>query len=185
MFRSGLPVSDAVLHVTSVTHGPSTQGGPTIADDRISASATIDAAAPHIFGVLADPASHAAIDGTGWVRSAADNTLLTGPGQVFRMAMYHPDHPDKNYVTANRIEVFEPPTAISWRTGYDAEDGTLRFGGWSWRYDLMPDGPTTTTVTLTYDWSATSESTRERIGFPPFPPEHLGNSLAHLADLVG
>ena len=29
-----------------------------------------------------------------------------------------------------------------------------------------------------------SDSIRELIGFPPFPPEHLGNSLAHLAELV-
>lgn len=26
--------------------------------------------------------------------------------------------------------------------------------------------------------------TRERIGFPPFPPENLGNSFAHLAELA-
>lgn len=156
-----------------------------MSEDQVSASATIEASAKDIFGVLADPASHAAIDGTGWVRSNSDNTRLTGAGQVFRMSMYHPNHPDKNYETANQIEVFDPPTAISWRTGYDADDGTLRFGGWTWRYDLAPAGPASTTVTLTYDWSATSQATRERIGFPPFSSEHLGNSLAHLAALVG
>jgi hypothetical protein len=100
------------------------------------------------------------------------------------MSMYHVNHPDGRYETANRVQLFEPPRTISWQTGYDAGDGTLRFGGWTWRYDLTPAGPSTTTVTLTYDWSAVDETTRERIGFPPFPPEHLGNSLAHLADLV-
>jgi hypothetical protein len=77
-----------------------------------------------------------------------------------------------------------PPSTISWEPGYDAGDGTLRFGGWTWRYDLTPVGPANTTVTLSYDWSAVPDSLREHIGFPPFPPEHLDNSLAHLAELV-
>ena len=110
--------------------------------------------------------------------------MVTAAGQVFRMHMYHPNHPDGNYVTANEVLVFDPPHAISWRTGYDADDGTLRFGGWFWRYDLTPAGPSSTTVTLTYDWSAVPDDIRELIGFPPFPPEHFGNSLAHLAELV-
>jgi hypothetical protein len=85
---------------------------------------------------------------------------------------------------ANRVQVFDPRSAISWEPGYDAGDGTLRFGGWTWRYDLTPAGPANTTVTLSYDWSAVPDSIREHIGFPPFPPEHLDNSLAHLAELV-
>jgi hypothetical protein len=84
----------------------------------------------------------------------------------------------------NSLACGNPPSTISWETGYEADDGTLRFGGWNWRYDLTPAGPAKTTVTLSYDWSAASKSTRELIGFPPFPPEHLANSLAHLAELV-
>ena len=60
----------------------------------------------------------------------------------------------------------------------------MSFPGWIWRYDLTPAGPSETTVTLTYDWSAVPDPIREHIGFPPFPPEHLSNSLAHLAELV-
>jgi hypothetical protein len=156
-----------------------------MADDRLSATAVVDAAAEAIFAVLADPAKHAAIDGTGWVRDCAAGKPLTAVGQIFRMPMYHPEHPDGNYETANRVRVFDRPTAISWATGYDADDGTLRFGGWYWRYDLAPaEGADTTSVTLTYDWSATSEATRDLIGFPPFPPQHLVDSLTHLAELV-
>ena len=55
---------------------------------------------------------------------------------------------------------------------------------WVWRYDLAPAGPSETRVTLSYDWSAVPGSLRQHIGFPPFPPDHLGNSLAHLARLV-
>ena len=153
-------------------------------DESLSATAVIDASPTVIFAVLADPAMHAAIDGTGWVRRPHDGKTLTATGQIFWMAMYHPNHPDGNYQIANRVEVFDPPRAISWKPGYDAGDGTLGFGGWIWRYDLAPAGPSSTTVTLTYDWSAVPDPIREHIGFPPFPPEHLGTSLAHLAQLA-
>jgi uncharacterized protein YndB with AHSA1/START domain len=155
-----------------------------MADDRVSATTVIIAPAEAIFAVLTDPTKHAAIDGTGWVCEPLDRTPLTAAGQLFRMAMYHPNHPDGTYQTANRVQVFDPPRIIAWEPGYDAGDGTPRFGGWTWRYDLTPAGPSSTTVTLSYDWSAVSDSLREHIGFPPFPPEHLGNSLAHLAELV-
>ena len=155
-----------------------------MADDRVSVTMVINAPAEAIFAVLTDPAQHAAIDGTGWVSEPLDRTPLTAAGQVFRMAMYHPNHPDGNYQVANRVQVFDPPCTISWEPGYNAGDGTLRFGGWTWRYDLTPAGPSITAVTLSYDWSAVPDSIREHIGFPPFPPEHLDNSLAHLADLV-
>jgi hypothetical protein len=153
-------------------------------DDSVSATTVINAPAEAIFAVLTDPAKHAAIDGTGWVRETVDSKPLTTAGQIFWMSMYHPNHPDGNYQTANRVEVFDPPSTISWKPGYDAGDGTLRFGGWTWRYDLAPAGPSNTTVKLSYDWSAVPSSIRERIGFPPFPPEHLSNSLAHLTELV-
>jgi uncharacterized protein YndB with AHSA1/START domain len=155
-----------------------------MAEDSVSASRVIEAPAEAIFAVLTDPASHAAIDGTGWVREALDSEPLSVPGQIFRMSMYHPNHPEGNYEVANRVQVFDPPRTISWEPGSDAGDGTLSFGGWTWSYDLTPAGPSNTTVTLSYDWSAVPDPIREHIGFPPFPPEHLGNSLAHLAELV-
>jgi hypothetical protein len=137
-----------------------------------------------IFAVLADPTKHAAIDGTGWVREPLDSKPLTAAGQVFRMAMYHPNHPDGNYQVANRVQVFDPPNVISWEPGQDTDDGSLTFGGWVWRYDLTPAGPSETKVTLSYDWSAVPDFLRQHIGFPPFPADHLGNSLDHLAELV-
>ena len=155
-----------------------------MADDSVSATIVINAPAEAIFAVLTDPAKHAAIDGTGWVRETVDSKPLTAAGQIFRMSMYHPNHPDGSYQMANLVEVCDPASAISWKPGYDTGDGTLAFGGWTWRYDLTPAGPSSTEVTLSYDWSAVTESIREHIGFPPFPPEHLANSLAHLAVLV-
>jgi uncharacterized protein YndB with AHSA1/START domain len=155
-----------------------------IADESLIVTTVIDAPIERVFGVLADPTKHAGIDGTGWVCEPVDSEPLTRAGQLFRMAMYHPNHPDGNYQTVNQIEIFEPPNAIAWKTGYETEDGELRFAGWFWRYDLTAKGPSRTEVTLSYDWSAVSDSVRELIGFPMFPVEHLDDSLAHLAELV-
>ena len=152
--------------------------------DHVTASTTIDAAPEAVFAVLADPSAHAAIDGTGWVRGSLDGERITAAGQVFRMAMHHEGHPDKDYQIANLVEVFDEPRAIAWQPGTESpETGELSFGGWIWRYDLEAAGASRTTVTLTYDWSAVPPSIREYIQFPPFGPEHLSNSLHHLAGL--
>ncbi len=150
---------------------------------EMRAHLTIDAPADAVFDVLADPSTHEAIDGTGWVRESLDGATLGEIGQVFRMAMYHDNHPDKHYEMSNRIEVFEPPRAIAWQPGQFGDDGALEVGGWIWRYDLRPAGEEQTDVTLTYDWSAVPAPTREHIQFPPFDVAHLDNSLRHLAEL--
>jgi uncharacterized protein YndB with AHSA1/START domain len=154
-------------------------------NETVSATTTIHAPAEAVFAALADPATHGAIDGTGWVRESLDGRPLTGAGQVFRMAMYHDNHPNKNYEMANRVEAFDPPKAISWQPGQDlAGDGNLSFGGWVWRYDLTPLTEGSTEVTLSYDWSAVDESIRAWLSFPPFAPDHLENSLRHLSEVV-
>jgi hypothetical protein len=153
--------------------------------EHVTATLIFAVPAARIFAVLADPATHASVDGTGRVQKPVDPAPLTALGQVFRMDMYHPDHPDGDYRTANKVHVFDPPRAIGWMTGYDPKrDGHLEFGGWFWRYDLLPLSPSETEVTLTYDWSAVPQSIREYLHFPPFPPEHFSNSLRHLAELA-
>ena len=154
-------------------------------EESVSATTTIRTSAETVFAALADPSRHAAIDGTGWVCESLDSQRLTGSGQIFRMAMYHPNHPDGSYEMANRVATFDPPRAISWEPGQDVEgNGELKFGGWIWRYGLVVSAPGRTEVTLTYDWSAVPPFLRQHITFPPFPVEHLHSSLAHLAELV-
>jgi hypothetical protein len=155
-----------------------------VTEETMKTAATVNAPVEVVFDVLADPTNHAAIDGTGWVRQSLDGNRVTASGQVFRMAMYHENHPDKDYEMANRVEVFDPPRAISWQPGQGPDDDSLEFGGWFWRYDLKPVGQSQTEVTLTYDWSAVPPVIRENIGFPPFDAQHLENSLKHLAALA-
>ena len=153
-------------------------------DETMTATCVVDSPAETVFDVLADPTTHQAIDGTGWVREPLAGKRLTEVGQVFRMAMYHDNYGGMHYEVANRVEVFQPPHAIAWLPGQGADDANLDFGGWIWRYDLEPVGDDRTEVTLTYDWSAVPRAIREHISFPPFDRQHLDNSLKHLAGLV-
>jgi uncharacterized protein YndB with AHSA1/START domain len=152
-------------------------------DEVLSMTLTIKAPAMRIFETLTDPASHAAIDGTGWVRGPLDTAPVTAAGQVFRMAMFREASGD--YVMANRVKDFDRPRAISWEPGLVTDgQNEQRYGHWIWRYDLTPVTESETEVRLSYDWSAVPQALRERIPFPPFPPEHLENSLQHLAKLA-
>lgn len=153
--------------------------------ESLAATTTIEAAPEAVFAVLADPSAHVEIDGTGWVRASLDEEPITAAGQVFRMAMYHENHPDRDYEIANRVDVFDEPRAIAWQPGQESpETGELSFGGWTWRYDLEATDPLRTAVTLTYDWSAVPPKVREYIQFPPFGRDHLDSSLQHLSDLA-
>ena len=154
-------------------------------DEFVTAVITIDAPPQAVFDVLADPTTHADVDGTGWVRGDLQAERITAAGQVFRMRMFHADHPDGEYEIANLVEVFDEPRAIGWKPGTGSDDDDLSFGGWTWRYDLEPVGASQTKVTLTYDWSEVSPEVREYLHFPVAPPEHLQRSLEHLARLVG
>jgi uncharacterized protein YndB with AHSA1/START domain len=153
-------------------------------DEQMTATTTVDAPAERIFAVVADPASHQHIDGTGWVREPLDAQPLGDLGQVFRMAMHHDNHPDGDYVMANKVTVLDPPGAIAWTPGQEGPDGEIGYGGFSWRYDLVPAGTDKTDVTLTYDWSEASPEIREYVQFPPFEVSHLENSLSHLSALA-
>lgn len=154
-------------------------------NESVSATRTIHSPADAVFAVLADPTRHAGIDGTGWVTEALDTGPIVNTGQIFQMAMYHPDHPDGGYETVNEIIALRAPCVISWRTGYiDQRTGRLEFGGWWWRYHLTLVEAHRTDVTLTYDWSDVGPGPREHLNFPPFPADHLDNSLRHLSDML-
>jgi hypothetical protein len=71
---------------------------------------------------------------------------------------------------------------ITW--GRHRSSTGLGTSSWIWRYDLTPLGPDETKVTLSYDWSAVGPIPRRRIQFPPFTPDHLDDSLSHLAAIV-
>ncbi len=48
-----------------------------VAEDNVSATLTVAVPAARVFAVLSDPATHSAIDGTGWVQEAVGRAPLT------------------------------------------------------------------------------------------------------------
>ncbi len=93
--------------------------------ENVSAALTVAVPATRVLAVLADLVTHAAIDRTGWVQEAADRAPVTEVGQISRMDMYHPGHPDGDYQTVNKVQVLDPPRAIGWLTGQEKGDGQL------------------------------------------------------------
>ena len=140
---------------------------------------TIAATPQAIFAVLADPARHCTTEPTDWVRDAVDTAPITAAGQMFAMNMFL-TQAGGDYVTYNLVNVFDKDRAIGWMPGVLDEAGKHNPGGWFWRYDLAPDGDSTD-VTLTYDWTATPQDFRDRVGeMPMFPEDYLAASLESL-----
>ncbi|MGH3634895.1 SRPBCC family protein [Mycobacterium sp.] len=155
----------------------------TATTERYVVTRTLAASPDQIFAVLADPSSHHDIEPTDWVRDAVDTAPITGTGQVFAMNMYL-TAAGGDYVTYNLVNVFDENRAIGWMPGLLDDAGNHAPGGWFWRYDLAPAGDRTE-VTLTYDWSATPQDFRDRVGgMPTFPEDYLAASLATLEQSV-
>jgi hypothetical protein len=155
----------------------------TTTTERYVVTRTIAATPEEVFAVLADPSRHQNTEPGDWVRDAVDSVPITGTGQMFAMNMFL-EQAGGHYVTHNLVNVFEKDHAIGWITGRLDDAGNHAPGGWFWRYDLAPNGDRTD-VTLTYDWTATPQDFRDRVGgMPIFPEDYLAASLITLERTV-
>lgn len=124
--------------------------------EPVSVSRTIAASASAIFAVLARPASHPDIDGSGMLLESADD-VIGGAGDVFTMRMHNDEMGD--YVIANHVVEYEPDRRIGWepvlaaasRPEDQGEIGARSEHRWS--FELTPLGPDATLVRETYDCS--------------------------------
>jgi len=143
---------------------------------------TIDAPPEQIFALLADPSRHHETEPGEWVRESveAEPQPITAVGQTFAVKM-HQASLGGDYTMVNRVTDFAAGRTIAWAPGMLSRSGRIAEGGHTWRYDLEPDGAGTR-VTLTYDWRAMPQATRDWMpsGMPPFPPTYLDASLAAL-----
>lgn len=145
-----------------------------IVNDHVErASRTIAAPASAIFDLLADPARHAAFDGSGTVRQApagAPARLSLGARFGMDMRMGVP------YRITNTVVEFEEGRRIAWR----------HVGGHVWRYVLEPtaDG-SSSVVTEEFDWStARSRAFIRLAGYPARNRRSIEATLARLDALV-
>src|ERR1700722_5634841 len=78
----------------------------------ISISRDIPAPAEQIFSVLARPAAHPDVDGSGMLRTAVEDVAISKVGDVFTMNMCNGEMGD--YVIENRVVEYEPERRIAW-----------------------------------------------------------------------
>jgi uncharacterized protein YndB with AHSA1/START domain len=122
----------------------------------VSVERVIAAPAERIFPLLADPARHREIDGSGTVRDAKDvPSEPLGLGSTFGMQM----KAGVPYSMVNTVIEFEPNRRIAWQTRPPSVFGKL-FGGRIWRYELEPaDGGTRVRET----WDITEERGKQLV----------------------
>ncbi|MBC6448204.1 SRPBCC family protein [Actinokineospora xionganensis] len=136
-----------------------------MAPRQVSDTRVIDAPAAEIFELLADPAKHPLIDGSGTVLSArGTGSRRLKLGDKFGMDMKM----GRQYKILNTVVEFEENRLIAWR----------HFYGHRWRWQLRDLGDGRTEVTETFDWSTA------RIGFllelVKFPGKNLKSIRATL-----
>jgi len=119
----------------------------------VKVSRRIDVPAAMIFQVLADPGRHTELDGSGMLRGAVTTTPISGVGDVFIMKMYFSELGD--YEMNNHVVEYEPDRRIGWEPEAGRGHPEAGAGRWGqvWSYELVPDGPTATIVTESYDCS--------------------------------
>jgi hypothetical protein len=155
---------------------------------QVSARRSITASAAKIFQVLADPANHPALDGSSMLRIAPEQPAAGQVGDTFMMSMYLPEL--GNYMMLNRIIAFERDQRIAWEpTPGDAvasRNAGLPVGasqGYSWGFQLRPDGDTTI-VTEVFDCTEAAQVIRDAVEDGQSWLWAMGQTLERLAAIV-
>ena len=138
-------------------------------DDKVVRGIRFVTAEPQeIFDLLADPAQHATIDGSGTVKGSGSSTperLALGTKFGMSMKLGVP------YKITNEVVEFDEPSLIAWR----------HMGGHIWRYRLRPvDGGTE--VTEEFDWRPSKSGLAMKItGAPKRNAKAIEATLDRLA----
>jgi uncharacterized protein YndB with AHSA1/START domain len=157
MDRLAEPTCGRPLCTGAAASTGASSSGPTMAEPSISVSRDIPAPAERIFSVLARPASHPDVDGSGMVRTALDDVVISKVGDVFAMRMFNDEMGD--YVMENRVVEFEPERCIVWepvmrsvdKPEFGSEIGDPGLHQWGWQ--LQPVSEAMTRVTEFFDCS--------------------------------
>lgn len=137
----------------------------------VSESKIIDADAQRLFDIVADPAMHPVMDGSGTVRA----TRAGGPQRLSLGARFGMDMKlGAPYRIVNTVVEFDEPRLIAWR----------HLGGHRWRYRFEPvEGGTR----VTEEWDARPSKVRvvlKLLGVPGKSRMAIRKTLERLADLA-
>ncbi|GAB2660948.1 SRPBCC family protein [Gordonia jinhuaensis] len=140
----------------------------------------IDSPVNEIFDVLSNPHRHLELDGSGFIRSVEHGDRITEVGQVFTMNM-EGAHMGGEYKTDNHVTGYAKDKLLAWQT---APVGTEP-PGWEWVWELESQGPDSTLVRHTYDWSkVTDKDLLQKVKFPLVTEDELEDTLGRLAAAV-
>ncbi|HTX26351.1 MAG TPA: hypothetical protein VME19_04945 [Streptosporangiaceae bacterium] len=133
----------------------------------VSVSRTIGAPADKLFSILARPARHPLIDGSGMVVRADSDAVLSGVGDVFDMKMHNDEMGE--YEMTNCVFQYELNRQIGWEPALKAasrdedQEGIGDPALHRWAFDLLPVDAGSTLVTETYDCSRSPEWLRKAV----------------------
>ena len=133
----------------------------------VSVSRRIEAPAEELFAVLADPARHPGIDGSGMLREAGGNPVISGVGDSFAVRMNNAEMGD--YEVTNHVVEFQRNRRIGWEpvlTAASREEDQADIGDRAehrWSYELAPGGDGATIVTETYDCTRAPDWLRKAV----------------------
>ena len=104
-----------------------------------------------IFSVLARPAVHPDVDGTGMLRTPLEDVVISKVSDVFAMNMFNDEMGD--YVMENRVVEFEPDRRIVWepvmrsidKPEFQSGVGERAYHQWGWRLEPLDVGRTRVT----------------------------------------
>jgi len=119
----------------------------------VAVTRRIEAPVEEVFAVLAEPARHLDMDGSGMLRGTDFPGRIRAVGEAFVMRMHF--GPLGDYEMINHVVAFEENRRIGWEpesgNGHPDQGQPDARWGHTWTFDLHPDGPTATTVTETWD----------------------------------
>lgn len=105
----------------------------TTTTDHVSVERLIPAPAEAIFALIADPARHRDIDGSGTVRDAKPGASRLTKGSTFGMSMKW----GVPYSMSNTVVEYDENRLLAWQTRGPGAIGKV-LGGRIWRYELEP-----------------------------------------------
>ena len=159
-----------------------------MAEPSISISCDMPAPAGQIFFVLARPAAHPVVDGSGMLRTAVEDVVVSKVGDVFNMNMFNDEMGD--YVMENGVVEFEPERRIVWepvmrsieKPEFQSGVGDPPHHQWGWQ--LEPLDAERTRVTEFFDSSRSPDWLQKAVsGGERWRPE-IEASLENLERVV-
>jgi hypothetical protein len=136
----------------------------------VSRASVVNAPAPEIFALLANPHRHHEVDGSGTVRPAVIGPRDLRLGDRFAVSMKMYGVP---YRMTNTVTEWEQDRLIAWQ----------HIGRHTWRWELSPQPDGTTLVTESFDYTTSrAPAVYEWVRMPALNSHSIRASLRRLQD---